>query len=230
MDGYFSHMLKVFPSLTTTSAVHLEDLRTVLEAEPAVITHDGLSLINFQRYVRFMDQAKELLHFLPPDLERYRSDGKVAYVDGQLRSIQFGQQVDEALVQRSQDLEVEENRYLHRRTAELKSLGFSVRSKAVHSPAPRPERERPPSEAQTETEVTTIESLDSLSPVERMDGREVLNISGQEGRHLRRSASAGGIEAGTALDEVTPMEPMDFEANGALFVIFWPRSSTSDNK
>lgn len=127
IGGYLSRTVRALPSLTATLAVHLRDLKTVLETHPAVITDNGRALINFERYAHFMDRVKEVLYFLPPDLERYRADGQAAYLDGQIRSIRLDSQTDDGLLQKSRDLEAEENRDYRRRTSELKSLGFKTK-------------------------------------------------------------------------------------------------------
>ncbi|KAJ6623384.1 ras guanine nucleotide exchange factor domain-containing protein [Mycena sp. CBHHK59/15] len=105
-------------------AVHLRDLHSLLQNHPAVIESDGFSLINFHRYVKFMDHTRGLLRFKPPDLERYRSNGQLAYLQHQLLGVHFDPDTDVALMQRSLELEVDETRIHRTRALELKRLGF----------------------------------------------------------------------------------------------------------
>lgn len=109
-----------------STAVHLKELHTVLHKYPAVIERDRRPLINFERYVRFVDRLKEVLHYTAPDLERYRQQGQLAYLEHHLRNLQVSQAVEEGLMKRSRDLETDEIRDYRRRTRELKSLGFKT--------------------------------------------------------------------------------------------------------
>ncbi|KAJ7285592.1 ras guanine nucleotide exchange factor domain-containing protein [Mycena rebaudengoi] len=106
------------------SAVHLRDLHSLLQNYPAVVEIDGHPLINFQRYIKFMDHTRGLLLLKPPDLERERQNGQLAYLQRQLRGVHLDPNADVALMQRSLELEADETRIHKTRTLELKRLGF----------------------------------------------------------------------------------------------------------
>ncbi|KAF5386738.1 hypothetical protein D9615_001785 [Tricholomella constricta] len=105
-------------------AVHLRELHSTLQKYPTVVEVDGVPLINFERYIRFTDRIKEVLHHVPPDLERYRQQGQLAYLEHQLRGVQPKANIDEELMQRSMTLEAGETRDYRTRKRELKRLGF----------------------------------------------------------------------------------------------------------
>ncbi|KAG5645835.1 hypothetical protein DXG03_005176 [Asterophora parasitica] len=107
-------------------AVHLRELHSTLQKYPTVVEVDGHPLINFERYIRFTDRIKEVLHYVPPDLERYRQLGQLAYLENQLRSVQLKPTIDEDVMQRSMTLEVGETRDYRTRKRELKRLGFKT--------------------------------------------------------------------------------------------------------
>jgi son of sevenless-like protein len=106
----------------------LRELNSLLLKHPSTVNDDGRALINFDRYVKFMDRLNEVLDFSPPDLERYRKGGQLAYLDHQLRNIRVDAQVEESLEERSKALEAEETRDYRKRTRELQSLGFKTPS------------------------------------------------------------------------------------------------------
>ncbi|KAJ6546433.1 ras guanine nucleotide exchange factor domain-containing protein [Mycena vulgaris] len=105
-------------------AVHLRDLHSLLENYPLKVQIDGRPLINFRRYTKFMEHVRGLSLFKPPDLERYRQNGQLAYLQHQLRGIHFDPDSDVALMQRSLELEADETRIHRTRALELKRLGF----------------------------------------------------------------------------------------------------------
>jgi len=76
--------------------VHLKDLCSVVTHNPIVVEDEGRSLINFQRYVKFMDKIKEISHYKPPDLEQYRQQGYLAYLENQLQCVYIGQNGEKA--------------------------------------------------------------------------------------------------------------------------------------
>ena len=65
-------------------AVHLEELRAILHANERTIERDGRTLINVQRYTRFINRVQQLFHLPPPDLERFRHQGELAYLESDL--------------------------------------------------------------------------------------------------------------------------------------------------
>lgn len=104
--------------------MHLHELHLLLRKYPSVVEIDGRPLINFERYVKFTGRIKEILQYKPPDLERYRNQGQLAYLDNQLRGVHLESHLDDDLLERSLALEAEETRSHKKRTRELKSLGF----------------------------------------------------------------------------------------------------------
>lgn len=105
-------------------AVHLKDLHSVLKQNPIVVEDQGHPLINFQRYVKFMDRIKEILHYKPPDLEQYRHQGQLAYLENQLKGVQPTANTDDELMEKSIALEAGEVLDFKLRRRELRSLGF----------------------------------------------------------------------------------------------------------
>lgn len=105
-------------------AVHLKELRSVLTHNPIVVEDEGRPLINFQRYVKFMDKIKETLHHKPPDLEQYRQQGYLAYLENQLQFVHIGEDTDDELMKRSIALRKGEVLEIKRR---YQSVGFNVR-------------------------------------------------------------------------------------------------------
>ncbi|KAJ7046529.1 ras guanine nucleotide exchange factor domain-containing protein [Mycena alexandri] len=105
-------------------AVHLRDLNSLLRNYPPTLEIDGCTLINFRRYSKFMEHIRALHLLKPPDLERYRASGQLAYLQHQLRGVHFDPDTDAALMQRSLELEADETRIHRTRALELKRLGF----------------------------------------------------------------------------------------------------------
>jgi len=84
--------------------VHLKDLRSVFTHNPIVVEDEGRPLINFQRYVKFTDKITEILNHKPPDLEQYRKQGYLAYLENQLQCVcigQNGENADDKLIKKS---------------------------------------------------------------------------------------------------------------------------------
>ncbi|KIM42498.1 hypothetical protein M413DRAFT_444900, partial [Hebeloma cylindrosporum] len=108
-------------------AVHLKELQLVLQNNPITVEVDQEHLINFQRYVKFMDSAKELFLYQPPELELYRDDGRLEYLERQLRSLDALKNIDDELAARSLFLERRENVDQRARGAMLRALGFNTR-------------------------------------------------------------------------------------------------------
>ena len=106
--------------------MHLKDLRSVLTHNPIVVEDEGRPLINFQRYVKFMDRIKEILHYEPPDLEQHRQHGYLPYLENQLQCAcngQIGENADNELMKRSIALREGEVLEFERR---YQSVGFKV--------------------------------------------------------------------------------------------------------
>ncbi|KAG6861734.1 hypothetical protein C0995_012738 [Termitomyces sp. Mi166 len=105
-------------------AVHLRELYSTLQKYPTAIEVDGVPMINFERYIRFTDRVKEVLHYTAPDLERYRQQGQLAYLEHQLHKVHLTPDIDDELVKRSTTLEADETRDYRARKRELRRLGF----------------------------------------------------------------------------------------------------------
>lgn len=94
---------------------------------PVVVEPDGRPLINFERYTRFMGRIKETLLHKPPDLERFRSQGQLSYLEHQLRSVKPGDvNSEDALEARSIQFEAAEKKIYDRREREMRSVGLKT--------------------------------------------------------------------------------------------------------
>ena len=109
------------------AGVHLKDLYLVLQNHPITVEVDQEHLINFQRYVKFMDHAKELLRCKSPELEMYRHDGRLEYLEDQLCSLEVSKKTEDEVVARSLFLERRENVDQNRRKPALQALGFNLK-------------------------------------------------------------------------------------------------------
>jgi len=105
--------------------VHLKELNLVLQNNPITVEVDQEHLINFQRYVKFMDQVKELFRYKTPDLELFQHDGRLQYLEGQLCSLEVSKKTEDEVVARSLFLERRENVVQKGRKATLQALGFN---------------------------------------------------------------------------------------------------------
>ncbi|KAJ3507608.1 hypothetical protein NLJ89_g6206 [Agrocybe chaxingu] len=107
-------------------AVHLKQLHIVLQNYPMTVHVDGQTLVNFQRYIKLIDRIKEVVHYRPPDLESYRNQGQLAYLENQLRNLKMSEHKDDELVSRSELLRKSEERDYRTRKPQLRTLGFRV--------------------------------------------------------------------------------------------------------
>jgi son of sevenless-like protein len=108
------------------TAVHLKDLHLALKRYPTTVKVDGCPLINFQRYLKFVDHVNEVVHYKPPDLERYQKSSRLDYLEEQLRKLQMSPTSDDALMARSETLEAREKLDFKTRKHHLKVLGFKT--------------------------------------------------------------------------------------------------------
>lgn len=74
-----------------------------------------------------MDQAKELFCYKTPDLEPYRRDGGLEYLEGQLRSLEASTKTEDEMVARSLFLERRENVDQKGRKTMMQTLGFDAK-------------------------------------------------------------------------------------------------------
>ena len=120
-----------FPSTTRAddpyTAVHMKELRLVLQKYPNIVPVDGHPLINFQRYLKFMDRVNEVVHYKPPDLEKYRQLGYLDYLEKQLQNSHMSPTYNDELMARSKILETREVLDFKNRKPQLKALGFRPR-------------------------------------------------------------------------------------------------------
>ncbi|TFK26396.1 ras GEF [Coprinopsis marcescibilis] len=110
-------------------AVHLKQLHTVLVENPRVVEVERRHLINFQRYVKFVDQFNDVLAFKPPDLEQYRDQGQLAYLEHQLANVTVSDSADDELMARSIALEAGETQLVRQRVLEKQTLGMGTPKK-----------------------------------------------------------------------------------------------------
>jgi len=106
------------------TAVHLKELHLVLQRYPITIQVDERPLINFQRYLKFMDRVNEVVHYRPPNLEQHRQLGYLDYLESQLRNLRISSTSEEGLIARSNFLETREKSQIRTRKVQLKALGF----------------------------------------------------------------------------------------------------------
>jgi len=127
---WFSLLISPF-----AAAVHLKDLRSGLGKEPPTIqTEEGQSLINVERYTKFIDRVNETMDYQPPRIDREQYLQEVAYVQQQLRRLRKS---DDQTDDRSQKLVLEERRWSANRTRALNNLGFDVSSPSKRSSSKR---------------------------------------------------------------------------------------------
>ncbi|KAF8168726.1 kinase-like domain-containing protein [Pholiota molesta] len=99
--------------------VHLKELNMVLSRYPITVQVDGRPLINFQRYIKFMDRIKEV----PGTIS---AAGQLDYLENQLRNLKMTSTSDDDLMARSRLLEAREIQDYKTRKPQLKSLGFKT--------------------------------------------------------------------------------------------------------
>ena len=106
-------------------AFHLKELGKVLRLFPVtMIEKDGQHLINFNRYIKFMDRTMEIMYYVPPSLEEFRQQGQLAYLLNQLRGISPSEVTDERLMAKSKILMAQEASDYRTRKPQLVKLGF----------------------------------------------------------------------------------------------------------
>lgn len=107
-------------------AIHLKELHLVLQKYPTTIDVQGRPLINFERYIKFMDRIREVVHYKPPNLEQHRHMGKLDYLENQLRNLRMSPDSDNQMMIRSKMLEQRETLDFKTRRPQLKTLGFKT--------------------------------------------------------------------------------------------------------
>jgi son of sevenless-like protein len=105
-------------------AFHLKELGKVLRLYPVTIEQDGQHLINFNRYIKFMDRTKEIMYYEPPRLEEFRLQGQLAYLVNQIRSICPSVETEQRLMAKSRALMSQEASDYRTRKPQLVKLGF----------------------------------------------------------------------------------------------------------
>ncbi|RXW17464.1 hypothetical protein EST38_g8388 [Candolleomyces aberdarensis] len=106
--------------------VHLEELRSILRANGRIVEIKGQPLINIQRYTEFLNRVKELFSLPPPDLERYRHQGQLAYLEAQLADVQIGEVADRELEEKAQSLKAIEDVLISQRVIGLIRCGHRI--------------------------------------------------------------------------------------------------------
>ncbi|KAF9496004.1 hypothetical protein BDN71DRAFT_1446698 [Pleurotus eryngii] len=104
--------------------LHLHDLATVFAHHSQIKEEDGRVLVNFERYTKFTEKLKEITRCKPPDLESYRGQGQLAYLEHQLRNVEQTPGAEYDLSNRSLAQAGEESRVFKQRRRELNQLGF----------------------------------------------------------------------------------------------------------
>ncbi len=106
--------------------LHLTDLQSILDNHPATVRVGDTDLINFERYNKFMDLIKEVAHYTPPELQKYRDTGRLEYLLDSLSEFPFSNDTEDALLARSRDLKAQERRDVELRRTVFVNLGFRI--------------------------------------------------------------------------------------------------------
>ncbi|KAF5324648.1 hypothetical protein D9611_004380 [Ephemerocybe angulata] len=107
-------------------AVHLKDLHSVLHLNKRVVVYHGQALLNFERYAKFMDKLRAVFPYPPPDLERFRQQGQLAYLEDKLANVRVDEEADDQLFSRSQSVRATEKVLSDLKVPERVRLGFRV--------------------------------------------------------------------------------------------------------
>lgn len=91
-----------------------------------VVEIKGKPLINFQRYTKFLERVREVFPLRPPDLERYRQQGQLAYLEDKLANVKLDEQADDELIKRGKTVQATEQVLNRHRIPEREKLGFSI--------------------------------------------------------------------------------------------------------
>ncbi|PPQ72493.1 hypothetical protein CVT24_003256 [Panaeolus cyanescens] len=102
--------------------IHLKELNATLQRSTRTLhTSDNTLLINFTRYVKFMERLTEsLAYHRAPNLEKYRRQGSLAYLESKLKGVETGQAEEERQIERSKVWQSRERGF----DEELGILGF----------------------------------------------------------------------------------------------------------
>jgi hypothetical protein len=107
-------------------AVHIEELHSVLNAYERTIERGGQTLINVQRYTEFMHRVQELFRLPPPDLERFRHQGELAYLESQLADVRIGSAANDEVLAKAISLQTIEDGLLSGSTLGRLRLRFHI--------------------------------------------------------------------------------------------------------
>jgi son of sevenless-like protein len=106
-------------------AVHLKELDRVVR-QPLTVLVDDHHLVNFTRYNRFMDRVKEILYYLPPDLEDKRHGGQLTYLLNQLRDIDLSGDLEQQLSAKGEEICAQESSVNNIQNEHLRRVGFAI--------------------------------------------------------------------------------------------------------
>lgn len=73
-----------------------------------------------------MDKLKEVLAHSPPDLERFRQQGELAYLEDKLRNVRLGEQAEEEMDKRSRAVQEVEVKLDKSKVVRAMKLGMNV--------------------------------------------------------------------------------------------------------
>ncbi len=129
----YSKLYKDAPVAVPWLEPHLHELAGRMTFSRPLTESGGRFLINFERYVKFVDCIKDLMRLsgIEKELkEDSANDGPLVYLEHHLRNVE---RIDphictEAdMMQRSEILRLKDERHYQLRTAQLKKLGFRTR-------------------------------------------------------------------------------------------------------
>ena len=103
--------------------VHLLDVAREFRLRPPTLETDGHTTINFTRCVALTKTMSASLRLhKPPDVERMRNPGTLAYLESQLSKVPEGYSIQ--FIKRSEELSLTEKTTHSRRDRELHAMGF----------------------------------------------------------------------------------------------------------
>ncbi|KAF9036774.1 ras guanine nucleotide exchange factor domain-containing protein [Panaeolus papilionaceus] len=109
------------PGCVPWLGIHLKELNATLQRNTRTLQLDSQRLVNFTRYVEFMERLNEsLAYHRAPNLEKYRREGALAYLESKLKGVEVSDQEEEKQIARSKVLQAKERGF----DEELARLGF----------------------------------------------------------------------------------------------------------
>jgi hypothetical protein len=108
------------------AGVHSQDIRNLWDEQKCTLHTGGERFINFEHCINLTDKINGILSFkkLPIDLERYRDNGPLAYLECQLDKFEVTEEKMRTIESRSEKLQKIEEIIYKGRYREVKLAGF----------------------------------------------------------------------------------------------------------